>query len=129
MTLQNIPKPTEAELAILNVLWKEGPCTVRKVHDQLYPDQRMAYTTTLKQMQIMLEKGLVKRDASARTHIYEAVASESKTQQAMLDSLLDKAFSGSASKLVMQALGRHKPNAEEMKQIRDLLDNLENKSA
>ena len=129
MANKHLPKPTEAELAILNVLWKQGSSTVRSVHERLYPDQKMAYTTTLKQMQIMLEKGLVKRDTSARTHIYEAVLNERTAQQAMLDSLLDRAFSGSASNLVMQTLGRHKPSPEELKQIRDLLDNLENQGS
>lgn len=127
--MASLPRPTEAELAILKVLWQGGPTTVRKVHEQLYPEHQAAYTTTLKQMQIMLEKGLVIRDTSTRTHVYEAVPSEQKTQQAMLDSLLDKAFSGSASKLVMQALGSHKPSAKELKEIRDLLDNLENRKS
>jgi predicted transcriptional regulator len=98
------PRPTDAELAILRVLWERGPSTVRQVHDVLSKDRPAAYTTALKLLQIMTEKGLVRRDETDRTHIYHSRLSEEQTQRQLIRDLLDRAFGGSASKLVMQAL-------------------------
>lgn len=125
MSIPPIPKPTEAELEILQVLWQHGPCTVRFVHEKLSQTKEVGYTTTLKIMQIMTDKQLVKRNDENRTHIYEANVGEENTQKQMLDKFLDIAFKGSASKLVMQALGNHKTSKEELEQIRKLLDKIE----
>ena len=120
-----VPRPTEAELEILQILWKYGPCTVRYVNDQLNQKKTAGYTTTLKIMQLMFEKKLLDRDDSARSHLYRAVVKEKETQGLLLDRFLQTAFGGSALKLVMQALGNHKASKEEISQIRKLLDNLE----
>lgn len=125
MSITPIPKPTEGELEILQVLWQHGPCTVRFVHEKLSQSKEVGYTTTLKIMQIMTDKQLVKRNDENRTHIYQANVSEENTQKQMLDKFLDIAFKGSASKLVMQALGNHKTSKEELEQIRKLLDKIE----
>ena len=100
------PRPTDAELAILRVLWERGPSSVRDVHDALSSEQTTGYTTVLKLLQIMTEKGLVVRDESQRAHIYEARHSEQRTQRQLLTDLMERAFGGSPSKLVMQALAR-----------------------
>lgn len=119
------PRPTDAELAILRVLWSRGACTVRDVYDQLNRNAPTGYTTVLKLLQIMTEKGLVVRDETQRAHIYEARYSEQKTQRQLLLDLADRAFGGSAAKLVLQALSGRKTSAEELSAIRDLLDRLE----
>jgi BlaI family transcriptional regulator, penicillinase repressor len=119
------PKPTEAELAILNALWKLGPSTVRAVHEELNQTQESGYTTTLKMLQIMTEKGLVKRDESQRSHVYEPMFSEQHIQRQLVGHLLDRAFGGSAQKLVMQALSGKKASREEIAEIRKLLDEME----
>jgi predicted transcriptional regulator len=119
------PRPTDAELAILSVLWERGPATVRDVHDALSDSQGTGYTTVLKLLQIMTEKGLVVRDESQRAHIYEARYSEQKTQRQLLSDLLDRAFGGSQAKLVVQALSARKTTAGELTEIRELLDRLE----
>jgi len=124
-----VPRPTEAELEILQILWKHGPCTVRFVNDQLNRKRTVGYTTTLKIMQLMFEKKLLERDETARSHLYLAVIKENETQGLLLDRFLETAFGGSALKLVMQALGNHKASKEEISQIRDLLDNLEGEGA
>jgi predicted transcriptional regulator len=125
--MENEPshKPTEAELEILQILWQNGPCTVRFVNEMLSRHKEVGYTTTLKLMQIMNEKGLVSRDEDNRTHIYQARVSEQETQQHLLDRFLDTTFRGSAMKLVMQALGNHQTSKEELDQIRQLLDQIE----
>ena len=120
-----VPRPTDAELAILNVLWERGPSTVRDVHDELSRTQATGYTTILKLLQIMTEKGLVVRDESQRAHIYESRYSEQRTQRQLLGDLLDRAFGGSPAKLVMQALSGRKTSAEELSAIREILDRLE----
>ncbi|HOB76575.1 MAG TPA: BlaI/MecI/CopY family transcriptional regulator [Phycisphaerae bacterium] len=120
-----LPRPTDAELAILRVLWKRGPSTVRQVHDELSQRQRVGYTTVLKLLQIMMEKGLVTRDESARTHVYNARLAEDQTQRQLVHDLLDRAFAGSARKLIMQALAIKKASPEELTAIRELLDELE----
>ena len=118
-------KPTEAELEVLMVLWKEGPSTVRTVFEKVHEPRKIGYTTTLKILQIMHEKGLVERDESARTHIYTAAAKEQDMQKALLSDFLKSAFSGSTSKLVMQALGNHKTSSEELQRIKDLIKKIE----
>ena len=119
------PKPTESELSILRVLWRLGPSTVRDVWEQLNPSQKTGYTTVLKLMQIMLEKGLLKRDVSERSHVYEPRFSEEHTQRQVLGHLIDRVFSGSAPKLVMQALAAKKASPQELAEIRRLLDEME----
>ena len=122
------PRPTDAELAILSVLWERGPSTVRDVHDDLNQHTPTGYTTVLKLLQIMTEKGLVVRDETERAHIYEARYSEQKTQRQLMSDLVDRAFGGSAAKLVMQALSGRKANPDELSAIRNLLDRLEGDS-
>lgn len=127
MTNNSRPGPTEAELEILQVLWKHGPCTVRFVNEKLNEKKEVGYTTTLKIMQIMFDKNILKRDESKRSHLYSPAVKESETQNILLDKFLRTAFAGSAMKLVMQALGNHKTSKEEISRIRDFLDNLESK--
>src|SRR3984893_17614656 len=119
------PRPTDSELAILRVLWERGPSTVRDVHEDLNQHAPTGYTTVLKLLQIMTEKGLVVRDETQRAHIYESSYGEQKTQRQLLSDLADRAFGGSAAKLVMQALSGRKASADELNEIRDLLDRLE----
>jgi predicted transcriptional regulator len=119
-----IPKPTEGELEILRVLWQQGPSTVRSINEQLSRERPVGYTTTLKLMQIMFDKGLLAREAEGKTHVYRARVSEGDTQQQLLDRLLHTAFGGSASRLVIQALGTGKSSPEELDEIRRLLDEL-----
>src|SRR5688500_1526290 len=114
MSKSALPRPTDAELAILRVLWQRGASTVRQVHDTLLRERPTAYTTALKLLQIMTEKGLVRRDESDRTHIYQARLSEEQTQRQLVRDLLDRAFGGSATKLVMQALAARRASAEEL---------------
>ncbi|HEY8896896.1 MAG TPA: BlaI/MecI/CopY family transcriptional regulator [Niastella sp.] len=117
-------KPTESELEILQILWKKGNASVREVHEELLHTKEAGYTTTLKLMQIMHEKGLVKRDDSIKTHIYQAAVSKEKTQKHLLNKMIDTLFGGSPGELVMQALGNHKASAEELEEIQKILDNL-----
>lgn len=119
-----LPKPTESELEILQILWQRGKATVREVHEELATIKDAGYTTTLKLMQIMNEKGLVKRDDSSKTHIYEAIVSKEKTQQHMVGKLMNTLFDGSASQLVMRALGGSKPTKKEIEEIQKLIDQL-----
>jgi predicted transcriptional regulator len=116
------PKPTDAELAILRILWDRGPSTVRQVHEILAGDRPAAYTTALKLLQIMTEKGLVERDERDRTHIYRARLSEEVTQRQLVRDLLERAFGGSSTKLVMQALATKRASAEELRDIRKAID-------
>ena len=120
-----LPRPTEGELAILRVLWRRGASTVRQVQESLSEDRETGYTTVLKLLQIMTEKGLVERDETERTHIYSARRSQEQTQQQLVGDLLDRAFGGSASQLVMQALSAKPTSAAELAEIRRLLDELE----
>lgn len=128
MAEKQAPRPTDAELAILNVLWERGPSTVREVHDALSNVQDTGYTTVLKLLQIMTEKGLVVRDEAQRAHIYEARYSEQRTQRQLLADLADRAFGGSPAKLVMQALSGRKTTSDELNAIRELLDRMEGES-
>ena len=125
MSKLDLSRPTDAELAILRVLWSRGPSTVRQVHEAISRDRETVYTTVLKLMQIMTEKGLVERDESERTHVYQARFTQEATQQRLVSDLLDKAFGGSASQLVMQALAAKPASADELAEIRRLLDELE----
>jgi predicted transcriptional regulator len=115
-------RPTEAELAILGVLWERGPSTVRQVHEALVDTRDTGYTTTLKLMQIMTDKGLVTRDVSSRTHVYRARLSQEQTQRQLIDDLVDRAFGGSAAELVLRALSGRKTTDAELKEIRRLID-------
>lgn len=119
-------KPTDSELEILNYLWENGPSTVRQVHEALAVTKDVGYTTTLKLMQIMHDKGLLYRTEQGRSHIYVALLGKEETQQNLLDRLVNSAFQGSAAQLVMQALGNHSTTKEELDEIRQLLNNLEN---
>ncbi|MCP4898976.1 MAG: BlaI/MecI/CopY family transcriptional regulator, partial [bacterium] len=110
------------ELAILGVLWERGPSTVREVHEALADHQSVGYTTVLKLMQIMTEKGLVHRDESARAHVYQAAASQERTQRSLVGDLLDRAFSGSTSQLVLQALASRPASEEELDEIRRIIE-------
>jgi len=117
-------KPTESELEILRVLWDKGTATVREVHEELSVYKDSGYTTTLKLMQIMFEKGLVVRDDSNKTHIYKPNVTREGTQRQLVDKMVDSLFGGSTTKLVMQALGNNAPSKEELNEIQKLLDNL-----
>lgn len=118
-------KPTEKELQILQILWEKGKATVRRVHEIMHPNEETGYTTTLKLMQIMNEKGLVERSKEGKTHIYKPLVSKDKTQRQVVDRLLDTVFKGSSSKLVMQLLGHGNNSKEELQEIRNLIDKLE----
>jgi BlaI family transcriptional regulator, penicillinase repressor len=115
------PRPTDAELAILRVLWEHGPSTVRQVHEAL-ATRETGYTTTLKLMQIMTEKGLVTRDESSRTHVYASSVSEEQTQGDLVRDLVDRAFGGSATALVLRALSSHETSPDELREIRRIID-------
>lgn len=122
MSRATAPRPTDAELAILRILWDRGPSTVRQVHDILAHERPAAYTTALKLLQIMIEKGLVERDERDRTHVYRARLSEETTQRQLVRDLVERAFGGSSAKLVMQALATKRASAEELKDIRKAID-------
>jgi BlaI family transcriptional regulator, penicillinase repressor len=122
MSKPPVPRPTDGELGILRVLWERGPSTVRQVHDVLSRERPTAYTTALKLLQIMTDKGLVRRDETDRSHVYHARLTEDQTQRQLVRDLLDRAFGGSSSKLVMQALATRRASAEELSEIRRLLD-------
>jgi predicted transcriptional regulator len=126
MNRPTAPRPTDAELAILRILWDRGPSTVRQVHEILGRERQAAYTTALKLLQIMTEKGLVERDERDRTHIYRPRLSEETTQRQLVRDLLDRAFGGSSSKLVMQALATKRASAEELRDIRKAIDGARN---
>ena len=116
------PRPTDAELAILRVLWERGASTVRQVHEALAGTRETGYTTTLKLMQIMAEKGLVERNETARTHVYSPVAGQEQTERQLVQDLVDRAFGGSAAQLVLRALGAEGTTDAELTEIRKLID-------
>lgn len=120
------PRPTDAELAIIQVLWRRGPSTV---HEELAPRAGTAYTTTLKLLQIMVDKGVAARDVSRRAHVYRATVEEEPTQRRLMRDLLDRAFAGSAAKLVVRALSQQPVSEEEMAEIRRLVDELEQRGS
>jgi predicted transcriptional regulator len=120
-------KPTESELEILQVLWEKDQASVREVHEELLQLKDVGYTTTLKLMQIMFEKGLVKRDDSFKTHIYQASVSKEKTQKHLVGKMINTLFGGSPTELVLQALGNHKASPAELEEIQRLLNNLKDR--
>jgi len=122
---RNNIKPTASELEVLQILWKNGASTVKSVNDELNTNKIVGYTTTLKIMQIMYEKGLLDREKSGRSHIYKPVPQKDETQNVLLEKILETAFAGSASKLVMQALGRSKTSKKEIEEIKEYLVKLE----
>jgi BlaI family transcriptional regulator, penicillinase repressor len=124
MSVTKTIKPTESELEILQILWTRGLATVREVHEELASSKDVGYTTTLKLMQIMHEKGLVKRDDSMRTHIYQSAVNKEKTQKHLLGKMIDSLFGGSPTQLVIQALGEHKASPEELEKIQAMLNDL-----
>lgn len=119
------PRPTPAELEILRLLWENGPSTVREIQEGMEQQRPTGYTTALKLLQIMTDKGLVRRDETARAHVYAAGVQEDQTQRRLVRDLLDRAFGGSATKLVMHALSARKTSREELARIREMLDRLE----
>lgn len=123
-----MPKPTEAELELLQILWERGRSTVREIHEALSGDKDTGYTTTLKILQKMTEKGLVKRDETNRSHIYEPVLRAEQTQRQLVRDLLHRAFAGSPGQLIVQALSENKASPEDLAEIRRLLDNMESKT-
>ena len=124
-TQRQTPRPTDAELEILKVLWQRGPSTVREVHDVLNETKPTGYTTVLKLLQIMGEKGLVRRDEQQRAHVYEAELAQEQTERQLVGDMLERVFDGSAAKLVMRALSTKKTNARELTAIRQLLNEFE----
>ena len=118
-------EPTKAELEILHILWASGPATVRAVNDKLNEQREVNYTTTLKVMQIMADKGILRRDESVMKHVYHPVEEEGKTQEHLLDRFVDSVYQGATDKLVMQVLGNKKTSKEDLARIREILDRLE----
>jgi predicted transcriptional regulator len=122
-------KPTESELEILSILWKKENATVRDVHNVIFQTKEVGYTTTLKLMQIMHEKGMVTRDQSSKTHIYTPNFEQSKAQEQYVGKMIKTLFSGNTAQLVMQALGNHQTNSTDLKEIKDLIEQLEKKDS
>ena len=118
-------KPTESELEILQIIWEKGQCTVRDVHEVLEKTKDAGYTTTLKLMQIMHDKGLVERDTTAKTHLYKALITREQAQNTAVDKIISTVFKGSSSQLIMQVLSSKKSSKEEIDMIKDYLNNLE----
>ena len=125
MVKKKLSRPTDAELAILRVIWKLRKASVREVQEQLQQERGTGYTTTLKLMQIMLEKGLLRRDDSQHAHVYAAAVTRGSTQRQIVGQVLEQVFDGSAQQLVMQALSTRKSSPAELAEIRNLLDKLE----
>ena len=118
--------PTASELAILQLLWDHGPLTVRQVHDTVAEEREVGYTTTLKTMQVMFERGFLTREPQGRGHLYAAAIAKEDTQDKLLDNFLDRAFGGSVKGLVMRALGNRKTSRKDIKELKALIDRLEN---
>jgi predicted transcriptional regulator len=127
MAIHKKLKPTESELEILKILWNKEKATVREVHEELSKNKESGYTTTLKLLQIMFEKGLVTRDDSNKTHIYEAAVTRQKTQKQFLDKMINTLFAGSSTQLVLHALGNQKASKDELDEIQKYLDNLKSR--
>lgn len=117
-------KPTEGELEILQVLWKKQHATVREVHEEIIKNKDAGYTTTLKLMQIMFEKGIVSRDSSSKVHVYKPIVTKENTQSLLVNKMIDSLFGGSPAQLVMQALGNHKASKEELEEISNFLKSI-----
>ncbi len=120
-------KPTEAELDILAILWQHGASTVRQVHERLSEQREIVYTTTLKNLQLMMDKGLVRRDTSQKSHIYEAAIQPEMLREDMIDKVVNTVFAGSPLKLVMHALGNRPTSAEDLAEIKKMIEDLEKK--
>jgi BlaI family penicillinase repressor len=120
-------KPTESELEILQVIWEKGQCTVRDVHEELAQTKDAGYTTTLKLMQIMHDKGLVERDTTAKTHLYKALITRGQAQNTAIDKIISTVFNGSSSQLIMQVLSNQQASKEELEMIKNYLQTLEKK--
>lgn len=118
-------KPTDSELEVLQILWQKGPSSVREINELQNKVRPVGYTTTLKIMQIMFEKKLIDRDTSSRSHIYRSMIKELDTKKSLLKEFIDSTFSGSSTKLVLQALGTKRPSKEDLKEIKELIDKLE----
>ena len=129
MNMNKQGRPTESELEILQVLWEKQAATVRTVHEELLKTKDAGYTTTLKLMQIMFEKGLVTRDDSSKTHIYQPAVSREKTQKQFLNRMIDSLFAGSSTNLVLQALGGHNASKEELEKIQALIEEMKKRDA
>ena len=127
MAIHKKLKPTESELEILKILWNKEKATVREVHEELSKNKDSGYTTTLKLLQIMFEKGLVTRDDSNKTHIYQPAVTRQKTQKQFLDKMINTLFAGSSTQLVLQALGSQKASKDELEEIQKYLDNLKSR--
>jgi len=125
MTRKRLPQPSEAELTILRVLWERGPSTVRLVHETLGDARRTRYTTTLKQMQLMAEKGMLERDETQRSHVYSAAIDEASTKESLVGSFIDRVFDGSARKMVLHALAAREVDDEELAEIKRIVGQLE----
>jgi len=125
MTFRKKNMPTESELEILQVLWQQGSCSVRKVNDILNEKRDVGYTTTLKIMQIMTDKGFVTRDTKSRTHIYHSAVKEKDTQKSLLNSFIEKTYRGSAMSLVLQALGNQETSSEELNELKEIINRIE----
>jgi len=125
MVRKRAPQPSEAELAILRVLWAHGPSTVRQVHEQLGSGRGIRYTTTLKQMQLMAEKGMLDRDETQRSHVYVAAVDEASTKETLVGSFIDRVFDGSTRKMVLHALAAREVNDEELAEIKRIVGQLE----
>jgi predicted transcriptional regulator len=125
MARHRLARPTDSELEILKVLWEQGPSTVRDIHDALAASRKTGYTTILKQLQIMAEKGIVARDEDQRAHVYAAKTPREQTERELVGDLLDRAFDGSTSKLVLHALESKRASREEIDEIRRLLESYE----
>jgi len=124
---ESLTAPTASELAVLQILWTNGPQSVKAVHEELSKDKPVVYTTVLKTMQVMMERGMLDRTSEGRKHIYHSVIAQTDTQDKLLDSFLDKTFGGSAQKLVMRALGKHTPDAAELEELKAYIASLETK--
>ena len=118
-------KPTDSEIEILKIIWENGPSSVRHVNDELNHKKKVGYTTTLKLMQIMIEKGLLEREEQGRIHIYRAAIREEDTKKLLIDRFVETAFGGSAMQLVMEALGKHQTTPEELKELKELISKIE----
>lgn len=121
-------KPTESELEVLSLLWKNGPLTVRQVHEEVAKQRAVGYTTTLKIMQIMFEKGLLNREKQGKTHLYITKIDQQSTKNGLVSKMIKTVFQGSTKDMVMQALGNAQPSKEELDEIREFMDQLKNKS-
>lgn len=129
MSLKNKINPTESELEILQILWEFGPSSVRFINDKQNEKKEVGYTTTLKIMQIMVDKKILDVNKDNRQHVYSSAIDESETKNNLLDGFLRKTFSGSAMKMVMQALGNHNPSHDELEEIKNLINEIENKNS